>query len=101
MATKNLSIELGRGKSKVICIAMHPGDYKKKYSFLQLLNNDVLVYLEGTVDTDLSRPYHKGVPADKLFTTEKSVTFLMAIIDRLSVEETGKCIGWDGNIIPY
>ena len=36
MATKNLSIELGRGKSKVICIAMHPGDYKKKYSFLQL-----------------------------------------------------------------
>ncbi len=26
MATKNLSIELGRGKSKVICVALHPGD---------------------------------------------------------------------------
>jgi len=25
MATKNLSIELGRGKSKVICVALHPG----------------------------------------------------------------------------
>ncbi|XP_046441559.1 C-factor-like [Daphnia pulex] len=79
MATKNLSIELGRGKSKVICVAMHP----------------------GTVDTDLSRPYHKGVPADKLFSAEKSVNFLMTIIDKLSVEDTGKCIGWDGNIIPY
>lgn len=25
MATKNVSIELGRGKSKVICVALHPG----------------------------------------------------------------------------
>lgn len=29
MATKNLSIELGRGKSKVICVAMHPGNNDK------------------------------------------------------------------------
>ncbi|KAK4002765.1 hypothetical protein OUZ56_004567 [Daphnia magna] len=79
MATKNLSIELGRGKSKVICVALHP----------------------GTVDTDLSRPYHKGVPADKLFSTEKSVNYLMSIIDKLSVEDTGKCLAWDGNAIPF
>ncbi|CAH1259165.1 Hypp2183 [Branchiostoma lanceolatum] len=37
MATKNLSIELGRGRNKVICVSLHP----------------------GTVDTELSRPYHK------------------------------------------
>ena len=27
MATKNLSIELGRGKSQVVCVALHPGSF--------------------------------------------------------------------------
>ncbi|GFO23862.1 C-factor-like [Plakobranchus ocellatus] len=49
MATKNLSIEFGRSQQKVICISLHP----------------------GTVDTDLSRPYHKNVKT--LFTPEHSV----------------------------
>ena len=38
MANKNLSVELGRGKSRVVCLCLHP----------------------GTTDTDLSRPYHKA-----------------------------------------
>lgn len=78
-ATRNLSIELGRGKSKVICVALHP----------------------GTVDTDLSRAYHKGVPAGKLFSTEKSVNYLLSVIDNLSYEDTGKFINWDGGEIPF
>jgi len=78
-ATKNLSIELGRGKSKVICVALHP----------------------GTVDTDLSRPYHKNVPAGKLFSAEKSANYLLSIIDNLSYEDTGKFINWDGTEIPF
>ncbi|XP_023330474.1 uncharacterized protein LOC111702901 [Eurytemora carolleeae] len=35
MATKCLSLELGRGKNRVICLSLHP----------------------GTTDTDLSKPY--------------------------------------------
>ena len=79
MATKNLSMELGRGRSKVICVCLHP----------------------GTVNTDLSRPYHKNVPKDKLFSTEYSVSCLMGIVDKLSMEDTGKYMAWDGQEIAF
>lgn len=55
----------------------------------------------GTVNTDLSRPYHKGVPPEKLFSTEKSVSCLLAIIDKLTVEDSGKVLAWDGSQIPF
>ncbi|XP_077310322.1 C-signal-like [Lithobates pipiens] len=79
MATKNLSIELKRGSKKVICVSLHP----------------------GTVDTDLSRPYHKNVPKEKLFSQELSVNYLMKIIDGLSIEQTGKFFSWNGGEIPW
>lgn len=77
MATKNLSIELGRGRRKVICVSLHP----------------------GTVDTDLSRPYHKNVP--NLFTTEYSVKSLLQVIDSLTVEDSGKFFTYDRTELPY
>ncbi|KAK8378613.1 hypothetical protein O3P69_011243 [Scylla paramamosain] len=79
MATRNLSIELGRGRKKVICVALHP----------------------GTVDTALSRPYHKNVPADKLFSPQQSVGYLLNIIDGLGIDNSGKYYGWDGEEIPF
>ncbi|XP_075468978.1 C-signal-like [Ascaphus truei] len=79
MATRNLSVELGRGQSKVICVSLHP----------------------GTVDTDLSRPYHKNVPTKKLFSPEHSVNCLMHIIENLSIAKTGKCFSWDGSELPW
>ena len=57
--------------------------------------------IAGTVNTDLSRPYHKGVPVGKLFSTEQSVNYLMNIIDNLTAEDTGKVFAWDGSVIPY
>ncbi|XP_019644224.1 PREDICTED: uncharacterized protein LOC109485219 [Branchiostoma belcheri] len=79
MATKNLSIELGRGRNKVICVSLHP----------------------GTVDTDLSRPYHKNVPGDKLFSTERSVQYLMDIVNGLTMQHTGKFFTWEGKEMPF
>ncbi|KAM9327303.1 C-signal-like [Gastrophryne carolinensis] len=79
MATRNLSIELGRGKNKVICVCLHP----------------------GTVDTDLSRPYHKNVPKDKLFSPELSVSHLMKLIDGLTLDKTGHFYSWNGGEIPW
>lgn len=79
MATKNLSIELGRSRPKVVCVSLHP----------------------GTLNTDLSRPYHKNVPKDKLFSTEQSVSYLMSIIDTLNISRTGKAYSWDGTELPW
>ncbi|XP_056386109.1 1-hydroxy-2-glutathionyl-2-methyl-3-butene dehydrogenase-like isoform X2 [Hyla sarda] len=79
MATKCLSIELGRGKNKVICVSLHP----------------------GTVETDLSRPYHKNVPKEKLFSPERSVTYLMAIIDSLNMDRTGRFYSWNGTELQW
>ncbi|XP_013860639.1 C-factor isoform X2 [Austrofundulus limnaeus] len=79
MATRNISIELGRGRPKVVCVSLHP----------------------GTVDTDLSRPYHKNVPKDKLFSAEHSVSCLMNIINTLSFEKTGRAYSWDGTELPW
>ena len=79
MANKNLSIELGRGRRKVICLALHP----------------------GTVNTDLSRPYHANVPKGKLFTVEYSVSKLMEIINNATVEHSGKYYAWDGSQLPF
>ncbi|KAM9133817.1 C-signal-like isoform 2-T2 [Pangshura tecta] len=79
MATKNLSIELGRGKTKVVCVSLHP----------------------GTVNTDLSKPYHRNVPKDKLFTPDYSVNCLMNIIENLDMGKTGKFFAWDGSALPW
>ncbi|KAK7110019.1 C-signal-like [Littorina saxatilis] len=77
MATKNLSLELGRGRRKVICISMHP----------------------GTVDTALSRPYHKNVP--NLFTVEDSVNQMMEVINSLTVDDSGKFLTYDRSELPF
>ncbi|XP_068590532.1 C-signal [Cebidichthys violaceus] len=79
MATRNLSIELGRSRPKVVCVSLHP----------------------GTVDTDLSRPYHRNVPKDKLFAAELSVSRLMSIVDSLNMERTGRAFNWDGTELPW
>ena len=79
MVTKNLSIELGRSKKKILCVSLHP----------------------GTVNTDLSRPYHKGVPADKLFSTEYSVDCMMKIIHNLTFDQSGKFFSWDSTELPF
>lgn len=77
MSTRNLSLELGRGRRKVICISLHP----------------------GTVDTNLSRPYHKNVP--NLFSVEQSVDSMMTVINSLTVEDTGKFFTYDRTVLPF
>ena len=79
MANKNLSIEFSRGKNRIVCLCLHP----------------------GTTDTDLSRPYHKGVPKDKLFSTQYSVSKMLEIIDNASMEDSGRFIAWDGEDIVF
>ncbi|XP_068714724.1 C-signal-like isoform X1 [Montipora capricornis] len=77
MATKNLSIELGR--KNVICVSLHP----------------------GTVNTDLSSRYLKNVDPATVFTPEFSVDCLMNIIYSLELKDNGKFFAWDGKEIRW
>jgi NAD(P)-dependent dehydrogenase (short-subunit alcohol dehydrogenase family) len=71
------SIELGR--RGVICVALHP----------------------GTVDTDLSVPFQKGVPAGKLFLVDMSANMLLDVIDSLGTEDNGSFFDYARKHIPW
>lgn len=77
--TRNLAIELGRRAPQLICLALHP----------------------GTVDTALSRPFQRNVPAEKLFSPERAARNLLAVIDALEPEHSGSFLAWDSSPIPW
>ena len=79
MFTKTLAIEWARSRRNVICVALHP----------------------GTTDTDLSRPFQANVPPQKLFSTERTVAQLLAVIDRLTPADSGRFLAWDGTEIAW
>ncbi len=79
MIIKNLSIELRRRYRGLICVALHP----------------------GTVDTDLSRPFQEGVPAERLFSVDRAVDQLLSVIDGLVADSNGRFYAWDGQEIPW
>jgi NAD(P)-dependent dehydrogenase (short-subunit alcohol dehydrogenase family) len=74
MIVKTLSIELARTHPLAACVALHP----------------------GTVATDLSQPFQRGVPAEKLFSPETSANHLLDVIAELSASQSGSILAWDG-----
>ena len=70
-----LSIELARRNPKAACVGLHP----------------------GTVDTALSKPFQRGVPAGALFTPDDAAARLVT----LSPADSGKVFAWDGQEIPH
>ena len=50
----------------------------------------------GTVNTGLSEPFKKNVPAEKLFSAEQSANHLLAVINNLLIDDSGKILAWDG-----
>jgi NAD(P)-dependent dehydrogenase (short-subunit alcohol dehydrogenase family) len=79
MFTKTLAIEWARSRRNVICIALHP----------------------GTTDTDLSRPFQANVPPQKLFSTQRTVAQLLAVIERLTPADSGRFLARDGTEIAW
>mmetsp|Transcript_2638 Transcript_2638/g.8917 ORF Transcript_2638/g.8917 Transcript_2638/m.8917 type:complete len:308 (-) Transcript_2638:740-1663(-) len=77
--SKNVAIEMSRKKHPAICILLHP----------------------GTTATDLSQPFQKNVPADKLFTPEFTARQLLGIVEGTSPEDNGKFYAWDGSLIEW
>ncbi|MBS0185891.1 MAG: SDR family NAD(P)-dependent oxidoreductase [Proteobacteria bacterium] len=77
MIIKNAAIEIGRRNKNAIAVGLHP----------------------GTVDTNLSRPFHKNIPKEQLFTPHQSVEKLLQVIVSLTPDKSGKCFAWDGKEI--
>ncbi|MEM9174162.1 MAG: SDR family oxidoreductase [Myxococcota bacterium] len=77
--TRTLAIELRRRAPNVVCLALHP----------------------GTVDTDLSKPFQRGVPPEKLFSPERAATQLLDVIEARQREDSGGFFAWDGTPIPF
>jgi NAD(P)-dependent dehydrogenase (short-subunit alcohol dehydrogenase family) len=77
MMLKNAAIEIARSNKHAIIAGLHP----------------------GTVDSDLSKPFQANLPARQLFTPEKSARHLLAVVDGLTSEDSGKCFAWDGQEI--
>ncbi|XP_004486507.1 uncharacterized protein [Cicer arietinum] len=77
--SKTVSLEFARKKDPIVCILLHP----------------------GTVDTDLSKPFQRNVPKEKLFSKEFSVQKLLHVINNVKSHDNGKFFAWDGQEIPW
>lgn len=77
--TKTLSIELGRRAKNLTVVGLHP----------------------GTVDTELSKPFQRGVKPDKLFSPGDAAARLLRVIDGLSPADSGRLLAHDGADIPW
>ena len=77
MLIRTLAIELARTRPQAICVGIHP----------------------GTVDTELSQPFQRGVPADKLFAPQHSADAMLGVLASLGPADSGGCFAWDGQRI--
>lgn len=73
MLIKNISLETKRTHPHAIIAGLHP----------------------GTVNSPLSVPFQKNIPQDKIFTPEYSAECLLNVINGLTINDSGKCFGWD------
>ncbi|WOD39368.1 SDR family NAD(P)-dependent oxidoreductase [Nodosilinea sp. E11] len=79
MLIKTASLEYARRSPNTILALLHP----------------------GTTDTQLSEPFQRGVPPEKLFSVERTVTQLMAVMDGLTPADSGEFFSWDGTRLPW
>jgi hypothetical protein len=79
MLMRTTAIEYKRSCPNAIVVTLHP----------------------GTTDTRLSRPFQRHVPADKLFTVDRTVKQLLDVIDRLEANDSGEFFSWDGSRLPW
>lgn len=77
MLVKTLAIELSRKRPEAVCVAMHP----------------------GTVDTRLSAPFRRGVPALRLFTPAFAAERILCVLEGLEPTASGRVYAWDGSVI--
>jgi hypothetical protein len=55
----------------------------------------------GTTATPLSAPFQAGVPAERLFSPERSARQLLSVLEGLGPEQSGGFWAWDGRPIAW
>lgn len=79
MLLKTVAIELSRRAKNIKIISFHP----------------------GTTDTPLSRPFHKNVPSDKLFSADFVAQQLLQITENSEIDGQASYIDWKGESINW
>ncbi|BAY39888.1 short-chain dehydrogenase/reductase SDR [Nostoc sp. NIES-2111] len=79
MFVRTVAVEYGRSCPQTTVVTLHP----------------------GTTDTRLSRPFQKNVAAEKLFSVERTVNQLLAVIEQLQEGDSGQFFSWDGSRLPW
>lgn len=79
MLMRTVAIEYRRKSPQTVVVVLHP----------------------GTTDTRLSQPFQRNVPAEKLFTVERTVSQLLAVIEKLDYDDSGEFFSWDGSRLPW
>lgn len=55
----------------------------------------------GTTDTQLSRPFQRNVPPEKLFSVDRTVQQLLDVLSQLTEQDSGEFFSWDGSRLPW
>jgi NAD(P)-dependent dehydrogenase (short-subunit alcohol dehydrogenase family) len=79
MFMRTTAIEYKRTCPRTIVVTLHP----------------------GTTDTQLSRPFQRNVPPEKLFPVDRTVRQLLTVLDRLQESDSGEFFSWDGTRLPW
>ncbi len=79
MFMRTTALEYKRSCPRAIAVTLHP----------------------GTTDTQLSRPFQRNVPPEKLFSVEHTVEQLLMVIDQLKESDSGEFFSWDGDRLPW
>ena len=79
MFMRTVAIEYRRTSPKTIVVMLHP----------------------GTTNTRLSQPFQKNVPPEKLFSVERTVNQLLAVVEELDQDDSGEFFSWDGSRLPW
>ena len=61
----------------------------------------VVILHPGTTDTQLSKPFQRHVPPEKLFTVDRTVKQLLTVLDQLQESDSGEFFSWDGSRLPW
>ncbi len=79
MFLKTAAIEYSRRSPRTTIVMLHP----------------------GTTDTQLSKPFQRGVPPEKLFSTERTVSQLITVLSGVTPQDSGAFFSWDGSRLPW
>ena len=74
MVIKNAAIEISRRNKKAVIVGLYP----------------------GMVDSELSKPFQRGVPAEKIFSPSFAAQNLVSVMASLTPEQSGRFFDWDG-----